>query len=381
MKKNAFFKKALTFISAAVMAGAIGLGAGIGSKVSADTTDSDTTNVILTKLQDNTDTPSFKDTDKAPDGSESTVAGAAFTVYDITDQYWGFVNDGTISGAVDDKTGTENAEDMATAAATLANPAKETDKQFNLKTAKKVVDNEEATDGTLKLNLPTESNGHKAVYEFVETKTPTGYKPSVNFVLSMASKADKNGILYVYPKDAVDVSYQIKFTKVDKNNQETTLAGATFNITNEAGTLYAQLQNDDGSVIKSQTEIAPGAQKVAWVEDQSAATVFTSDDNGAFGFKADPEKTVNKVLYGLSDSKAYAVHEISAPKGYNNDPELVDDKDATKATTEANDYKVTDTPEGILPHTGGAGIIAIVVAGLAIVTIGVIAYNRRRANA
>ncbi|WP_162260706.1 LPXTG cell wall anchor domain-containing protein [Lacticaseibacillus sharpeae] len=44
-------------------------------------------------------------------------------------------------------------------------------------------------------------------------------------------------------------------------------------------------------------------------------------------------------------------------------------------------YTVTDTPEGILPHTGGAGIIAIVVAGLAIVTVGVIAYNRRRANA
>ncbi|WP_156300995.1 hypothetical protein [Lacticaseibacillus sharpeae] len=43
MKKNAFFKKALTFISAAVMAGAIGLGAGIGSKVSAADGDGSTT--------------------------------------------------------------------------------------------------------------------------------------------------------------------------------------------------------------------------------------------------------------------------------------------------------------------------------------------------
>ena len=41
--------------------------------------------------------------------------------------------------------------------------------------------------------------------------------------------------------------------------------------------------------------------------------------------------------------------------------------------------KIEDKASGLLPHTGGKGIVAFVVAGVALIALGGLAYSKRRA--
>ncbi|WP_127848796.1 pilin N-terminal domain-containing protein [Lacticaseibacillus hulanensis] len=410
--KKTFLKKALTLISGAVMAGAIGLGAGLGSAVHADTADpKGTTDVVVTKLA----VPGEPDVKGIPTNTvltdQKTVEGAGFVVYDITQQYWDAVDADII------KTDSNDPDVGSTKVAEMANPEVEapdkkddatdkeadaTDKEADAKDKFDVsgdpIRTEKTTGpaGTVTFNLPNygtwtkkDSDGKvvqvvskPAIYLFHESTTPAGFKASVNFVVGLPTETANDHKAYVYPKDEIDGHYQLKFTKVDANNQETVLQGAEFYIKNAAGK-YAKVDGySDGF---------DGTEKdVSWVDGPDGATAFISGSNGEFGFTAAIKYTVNGTEYGLDPNGKYTIEETTAPKGYQKDANILDvnQKDSLKEVTPAEvttedtkGYTVTDTPQGILPHTGGKGIIAIVVCGVAMTIIGLVAYNKRRANA
>jgi LPXTG-motif cell wall-anchored protein len=377
--KKTFLKKALTFISAAVMAGAVGLGAGLNVHAAdGDTaTTGGKTNVTLTKLA--VKSPASIDQRELYEQTDlnngDVVPNAGFEVYDVTDAYWKLVDDGK---ATDSKSLNENVD--------VTDPeTKETKSQSRVFTELGAPIDSATTDSTGKAHFNDLANynaaGQYKVYLFRETSAPKGYKFSPDFVLSLPAK-DKDGNVmteaYVYPKDEITGNYQLKFTKRDANNDETKLEGAAFTIKSEELGKFAQVEGYVGKDAPlpgfSETSVT-----VKWVDTEDEATYFTSDTDGAFGFAAETQKTNNGEIYGLAADGNYTIHEMTAPKGYQKDAKIDGDTDLT--VTADGEHKVLDTPEGILPHTGGAGIIAIVAVGLVMTVVGVVAYNKRRVNA
>ena len=153
------------------------------------------------------------------------------------------------------------------------------------------------------------------------------------------------------------------------------LAGAEFvvqkvpkNPKSEVKTEWLQYVDDKQERVASITGYADTAKyNVKWVDKQDDATKLVSDDKGSFGVQGIE-------LLGDSDDKTYELKETKAPTGH------VILKNATSFT--ADDGKevleVANHSKGILPHTGGTGIIAFVVAGLAIISVSVIYFKKRR---
>ena len=360
--------------TAAIVVAALGLGAAHAANAPAAAAEAvpETQNVSVVKIKSDA-APAERDPTQGPDATkpEDLVDGAAYAVYDVTDQYWSEMAKNDIN-----KT---NIEDVGTDSST-------TDaKYFDVTELTPV-----ATMTTGKndnANLPTKSTGGRgAVYLFRESVTPKGYNPSADFLLGLPYTAGDGTYpanLYVYPKDAIKNHYFLKFKKVDKYNTATALAGAEFEITRTAGdtTLYAVV---DGKTAINGFE--PESQKITWVADQNAATKFTSDENGAFGVTGEPESHLAGVFSGLSTDATYGLVETKAPKGYTTAFNYVGGKVqvGTSEDPEADSAEnlIGDKPENVLPHTGGRGIIMMVVAGILLVTIGMIAYAKRRnANA
>ncbi|MFD1432178.1 pilin N-terminal domain-containing protein [Lacticaseibacillus yichunensis] len=358
--KNSLVKKALIVIGAALLALPL---AANGLNATTVKADGETQKVTLTKYVSASNQPTGNpvpvDTlpataDKA---NNARVDGAEYSVYDVTAQYWSKIKDGTLTAA-DANQADDNGHTTV----------------FDLTDAKPDL-SDTTQNGQVTFDLPKSSNGQPAVYLFRETKTPAGYKTSFDFVLSLPVKAPaSDGVAYVYPKEQVDKTYKLKFTKVDETNTKTVLAGAKFYI--KQGDLYAAIKGSENAAL---TELPAGASDVSWgTRDQ--ATTFVSNDKGEFGFEANPEATVDGVLTGLDPDKSYTIEEVAAPNGYNKDA-AIDGKAAADASVKPGDNAttVTDTPEGILPHTGGAGIVAFVVLGVALIALGGVAYNKRRA--
>lgn len=153
------------------------------------------------------------------------------------------------------------------------------------------------------------------------------------------------------------------------------LAGAEFvvqkvpkNPKSEVKTEWLQYVDDNQERVASITGYADTAKyNVKWVDKQDDATKLVSDNEGSFGVQGIE-------LLGDSDDKTYKLKETKAPTGH------VILKNATSFT--ADDGKevleVANHSKGILPHTGGTGIIAFVVAGLAIISVSVIYFKKRR---
>lgn len=381
MKKNVW-TKALTFISAAVMAAAVGLGAGINVHADDEATPipDGKTRVTLTKLA--VESPANV-TETGLDRQENLEAGdvvpnADFAVYDVTDAYWKLFGDekSTDSAslnkneAVTDET-TGKTQMHSSVFTELGDP----------------IDNGTTNDsGQIDFDLANYNTANQyKVYLFRETSAPKGYTYSPDFVLSMPAKLSDGTLTnhaYVYPKDEVAGNYQLKFTKIDVNHNDTKLGGAMFTIKNDKLNKFAQVNGLVGE--KQPLAGFSTGVSVKWV-DEADATYFESlDGTGTFGFSATSQMTKNKEIYGLDEEATYTIDEKKAPNGYQNDPDILESDNLAVQTgtpEEPKEFTVTDTPEGILPHTGGAGIIAIVVAGLAITAIGVVAYTKRRANA
>lgn len=154
--------------------------------------------------------------------------------------------------------------------------------------------------------------------------------------------------------DTADVkTYGKKFIKTDLATGEK-LQGAEF-VVLKAGK-YLQYQDDKGNKVATYTSNGSTAKyAVAWVDSDAEATHFVSGEDGFF--------TVNGLAKTDSDKKDinYSLKETKAPEGY---AELKAEigftaDDGTKVLTVNNKHK------GVLPSTGGMGIVAFVAVGIA----------------
>ena len=356
---HSVLKRALTLVGAAVLAVTIGA---LGSHtVVAAAETPDTQSVTLTKYAytdgkiGNTSPTSADDLTKAPVEQQDRIAGVKFTVYNVTNQYWTGIEKGDFTSSVDASKFKQNDDDIIKTATTDANG------QINYQ------------------DLPTHYafNGKQksAVYLFVEdaTTAPDYDSATTEFILSLPVKTSDGQYpenIYVYPKNVSTQTYDLEFTKEDAETGAT-LANAEFQITNKDG-LYAQVQ---GATDNKVTGFSADPVQVKWVQDASDATTFISDNNGKFGFTSYAETVRDGATWGLKKSADYQYIETKAPNGY----DKVDEATINTQNGDKDDSLVVkDTPQGLLPHTGGAGIIAFVVLGVAIVAIGGIAYTKRR---
>ena len=141
--------------------------------------------------------------------------------------------------------------------------------------------------------------------------------------------------------------------KVDGKNENTKLDGAKF-----------VLKNSDGQFYKYENDT------VSWVDDQSAATVVTTDKNGAASFN------------GLENG-TYKLVETEAPAGYNllTAPVSVTINYNTGIAGVGQTTQVKNNSGTALPSTGGMGTTLFYAAGaILVVGAGVVLITRKRMN-
>ncbi|MDT2705399.1 SpaH/EbpB family LPXTG-anchored major pilin [Enterococcus dispar] len=142
------------------------------------------------------------------------------------------------------------------------------------------------------------------------------------------------------------------FRKIDSVDNSA-LANAKFVITKtmDSSTYYLVLDNKKGNSVSGIQTMAD--LKVSWTKVKDDATTLVSDANGAFG------------VYGLKPGE-YQLQETQAPAGYVLLKNALDFivTDETNAFTNLSDMQVDNKPKGVLPSTGGMGIVGLVAAGI-----------------
>ncbi|MFD1393953.1 pilin N-terminal domain-containing protein [Lacticaseibacillus jixianensis] len=409
---TSFWKKALTLVGAITLAVPLALGMN-GQKVSAaDPATPGTQNVTVNKyaFKDAALEPKGDaewDNSKAPENGKP-LAGAKFTAYNITKQYWAYLKANPIARDADDKDDAKYKRALSEAIYQAVNPTKDqsADKTINFKDGTPVVEE----DGKTPLELTTNDSGAAtftdlpqytevvtdadkgtsvkmpSVFVFVESGTPEGYQTAANTVVALPYGNGTEDV-NIYPKNHFDTTkqYSLLFKKID-GNSKVALSGAKFKIkrTDTDGNVsFAHVDNPDEMTT---------SQDVTWVKEDDTTnepSEFTSNGEGLFGFTSTAEAFFDGAYHGLKPGVNYSVVETVAPDGYKKDPKLVDatgaeieSADASEVVTgkDQNYTRVADTPTSILPHTGGAGIVLYVVLGAALVILGTIAYKKRRAN-
>lgn len=359
--KKSFLKKALVMAGAALLALPLALDASVVN--AADEAPTETQNILLTKYAYTTnpgdDATSPADStgyETLPKEDQPRAQGVKFSIYDATNAYWSNVGQkfepDTVKGS-----------DLSDAKTTAPIRTGLTD-----------------VNGQIHFNaLPTSSlvNGKSkpAVYLFAEDpQSAKDYGTQADFVLSLPVKVDgkKLDTVHVYPKNTATETHNLKFVKQDSETNEP-LAGAGFKITNAKGQ-YASIAD-----AKTVTGFNPNAVDVKWVDAdaEDEATEFFSDDKGEFGFTAYAESTKGGDTYGLKGNGEYNYEETTVPNGYTGAQNgQINEKNGVKDDA----LTVLNTPKGLLPHTGGAGIILFIVLGAALVVLGGVAYNKRRTS-
>lgn len=330
--KKTIAKKVLTLTSTILMTLLMVLGFN-GTRVQADTNDTTTQNVVLTKYGFEKDVTAIdRATDQiwTGDGAKP-LQGVDFTIYNVTANYWASPKDykGSFDSASVAATGTTNDEGQLTQA------------------------------------LPTQSTDasgktRAAVYLFHETNPRAGYYTSADFWLTLPAKAAADGNVYVYPKNVQKTTYERTFVKKDAETKEV-LEGAGFKISNSDGK-FLKLTDKDGqsvSIGEGFIDVLANNYRLTWVAE-SDATVFTSDKSGKFG------------LNGFADNTTtYTAVETNVPDGY-------DAAANTDFKADNSSSDILDAPSGILPHTGGTGTVIFAILGVALIAFGAVAYRKRR---
>jgi fimbrial isopeptide formation D2 family protein/LPXTG-motif cell wall-anchored protein len=152
-----------------------------------------------------------------------------------------------------------------------------------------------------------------------------------------------------------------------EGDQKVTLAGAVF-----------QLLDKDGNAIKF-SAVDGAAVPTYKVDADGAITEITTDVNGKF------------IIVGLDEGK-YALHEESAPEGYNKlaeDMEIIITSELNGREDDSVSYKINDSEPvtievenktgGLFPETGGIGTtIFYLVGGLLMLAAFVILVSKKR---
>ena len=249
-------------------------------------------------------------------------------------------------------------------------------------------------------------------YQLIETEAPNGYKIGTNPVAEFV--VDKNGRIIrkeTIPNPPVGESaeksveefgiapifivnkkeQEIKFKKVDADNQETTLENAEFEVwykANESDKDYTKLKiYEKTSEGKTERLVLKADETVP--KDYKEVNVFTTRTDGKLGFK-------------FYDPGYYALQETKAPKGYGKPRDyvyefrLVDGKVEIKKTDSQGNvtYEEKTGTESIkienkkstFPLTGGNGVFTgFAIIGTAVMLLALAYFgiyqndkNRRR---
>ncbi|WP_262315585.1 pilin N-terminal domain-containing protein [Lacticaseibacillus parakribbianus] len=304
-----------------------------------DASASTTQHVVLTKFGfKDSQTSAEHSTTQTPDqakadwaGDATPLAGVKFSVYDVTGQYW---------ADPDNFTPKLNDSDLVT-----KTPLK-TDEQ-----------------GQIALDLNVQSGDHTAVYLFHEAAGRTGYADSKtpDFWLSLPAEKAADGNVYVYPKNEKIATHFHKFIKKDGQTNQV-LKGAEFSIQDSAGNQLLVTDEDGEAQTELTGYIDAEAQnyKLSWA---TTGTTFVTDSAGAFG------------ISGLEDATTtFKAVETKAPAGY-------EKADATDFAFDDKESDILDQPTGLLPHTGGAGIIGLLAIGAVLIVLTVVGIRKRQARA
>ncbi|MDT2753529.1 SpaH/EbpB family LPXTG-anchored major pilin [Enterococcus pseudoavium] len=153
---------------------------------------------------------------------------------------------------------------------------------------------------------------------------------------------------------AIVKTFGKKFKKVDADTGEA-LQGAEFKI--KKGQQYLRL-TENGGFLDKINGVAKD-KTVTWTANEKDATVFVAGSDGIFG------------IYGLQ-SGSYQLVETKAPAGYNMIASINFAPD--QATTA---LPVVNKAKGILPSTGGIGIVGLVAVGLIAIFSAVVYFKKR----
>ncbi|HFU3841785.1 TPA: SpaH/EbpB family LPXTG-anchored major pilin [Streptococcus suis] len=145
-----------------------------------------------------------------------------------------------------------------------------------------------------------------------------------------------------------------RFIKTDVS-KKTPLAGATF--------VVRDADDDTAKYLK----IYDKTKEIEWVTSDTDATKFTTEANGIVD--------ITGLKYGT-----YYLEETKAPTGYVRLSKRItfDVEIGSYNTTTTTPHNVANTPKGLLPSTGGAGIILFVALGLAMVGLAGVYFTSRR---
>lgn len=167
-----------------------------------------------------------------------------------------------------------------------------------------------------------------------------------------------------YPKhDTVNVkTFGKKFKKIDAATNNA-LKGAEFQITNPAGE-YLQA--------------TPSGTANEWIVSgwgaEDTATTFTSGDDGTFkinGLQQTDKDGTDPIKYQLKETKQ--------PDGYVL-PTTTFEFTADDGSAVVADGTIKNKIHGVLPSTGGIGIVAFIAIGAALIAGGVYYFKKRRHN-
>ena len=228
---------------------------------------------------------------------------------------------------------------------------------------------------TLKTGTAAGENDFELVLDV--TKLTTGAEIKITYSATVNDKAiakiEENTATLTYsndPNNTITVkeevySAKIVIDKYEEGNNNKKLKDAKFVLMNSTKNKYYKY-----------TEATNGAKaKVVWVDNQSDATVVTTDVNGAAQF------------IGLKDG-TYYLKETVAPSGYNllSDPVTItiNGKNATTADLSSLTVKeeIANNTGSQLPTTGGMGTtILYTIGGILVIGAGVLLVVKRRMNA
>lgn len=157
-------------------------------------------------------------------------------------------------------------------------------------------------------------------------------------------------------------TYAKRFVKVDSKTDKK-MKGAEFVIKNNDNEFMKLTKENDGSFVESVTGYAKD-YVVSWSANEKDATKLVSDDEGKFG------------IYGLGvkDKDYYTLIENKAPDGY---VKLKDLKFTADGAEDSQILKVENKAKGILPMTGGMGLVSLLFIGV-VGLVGGLAYFKKR---